>query len=332
MSAEQCGVAQEKLAIIRSLKSRFEEAYAKVKEGGDTRHALDLKKQIELVVGELRDSLHVDEKRAEEIMGKENVLGLEAVRTFFDVRAHPFILDRIPFKTWELKRARELGQQLIYYTDTLGEYRTVGISGQRVVTEPLTLENLKQSFPKTRGGGPMFRDQNWYAKKDFFTNERPRTGWRLTSKEVIPGSYNKYYLEETEGLIEHLSEKVFADKKMPKEYEEAISEFHNERPNISRLLRGGKQDEVVKMFSGLKITRLTRELPVETMYRLILNDCVGNPNLLSSTWTRTGTFDDSSAIFVGSPAKEGATFNGNGVDERMELVGTSFSRGNIKFV
>lgn len=254
---------------------------------------------------------------AERLFGKD-FLGPKTVEKIFGNK--PETVPNIPFSKAELQRAKELGQQLIFYTDALPPIAR----GEKFA--PLTLENLKQKFPKAHDGKPTWYSQGWYENEEFFKSERPRTGWRLTSKDLVPDSISKNYLEQTDVLIEHLTKEVFKGISTPKEYSDAIREFNKERPNIARLIESDWQ-KASQALVDLKITKLVRELPIEVMYRLILNDQANKDKPLPSTYTWTaGRGSDGGLVRVGGFVSGGAGVVSDGPDVRGGFLGVSFSR------
>ncbi len=263
---------------------------------------------------------------AERILGKESVLGQKEVEQVFGVK-----LDRlpaIPFSQLELQRAKELGQQLILQVDTMTQKEGRLMSKEKIA--PLTLENLKQKFTKAHDDGKVFYDQDWYNNEDFFKKEKPRVGWRLTSKDLLPGSTSKSYLEQTDVLVEHLEKQIFKGVELPKPYKDAIAEFKRKRAEIEPLAKSGTDSEWKRgsqMLADLAITKLVRELPVEAMYRLILNDHARKDKPLPSTYTWTaGRESDGDLVYVGG-------FDGASADVyrfrpglRYGPLGVSFSR------
>lgn len=262
--------------------------------------------------GESSGGNSVSPEHAERIMGRENFLGQEDIEAVFGI--HLESVPQVSFSREELERAKELGQQLILQVDTLKD----GL--------PLTLQNLKRTFPKTSDGNKLWYDQDWYDNEDFFKNETPRLGWKLVSKATVHNTTHKNYLDQTETLIEHIRSDVFKDTTLPQPYAQAILEFEQQKAEIARLNFELTRENVAIMkidftidtwsddwkeaalrLSALAITTLTRESPVEVLYRLIVNDCARHNKLLPLCCSWTGRRDsDGRFVFVG-------TFDGDGV-------------------
>ncbi|HQU07541.1 MAG: hypothetical protein B7X04_00095 [Parcubacteria group bacterium 21-54-25] len=280
----------------------------------------DLEKELGVPSSEARDGLELSLADAERILGKESVLGAKDVEQVFGIK-----LDRapaIPFSQEELQRAKELGQQLILQVDTMLHKASGLMSREKSV--PLTLESLKQKFTKSHDDKKVFYEQDWYKDEDFFKKEKPRVGWRLTSRDLLPESTSKSYLEQTDVLVEHLQKQVFKGTKLPKQYEDAIAEFKRKRAESgtdSEWKRGSQ------MLADLAITKLARELPVEAMYRFILNDQAHKDKPLPSTYTWTASrTSGGSLVFVGNFDAEGTRVDGNEPRYSHSLLGVSFSR------
>ena len=321
-------ILEQRLGDLREIQRALVEA----REAGDVAAAEALMEQHRDVVEPMETSTVPGESsegatltEAERILGKESVLGPKAVeRVFGKLERTP----PIPFSKEELERAKELGQQLIFYTDALSSTA----SGEK--STPLTLENLRTKFTKAHDDGKVFyshgSDDFWYKNEDFFKKEKPRTGWRLTSKDLIPDSTSKNYVEQTDTLIEYLQKQVFKGTKPPKPYKDAIAQWKRERAKIEPLATSSTDTEWKRgsqMLADLAITKLTRELPIEVMYRFILNDQVNKDKPLPSTYTWTASRgSDGGLVYVGYFDDAGAGVSRDDPDFRVGHLGVSFSR------
>ena len=321
-------ILEQQLADLREIQR----ALAEAREAGDAAAAEALMEQHRDAVEPMEASTASGESPegatladAERILGKESVLGPKAVERVFGKSER---IPPIPFSKEELERAKELGQQLIFYTDTLSS----PTPGEKAA--PLTLENLRTKFTKSHDDGKVFyshdSDDFWYKNEDFFKKEKPRTGWRLTSKDLIPDSTSKNYVEQTDVLIEYLQKQVFKGAKLPKPYEDAIAEWKRERAKIEPLATSStdtKWKRGSQMLTDLAITKLTRELPIEVMYRFILNDQINKDKPLPSTYTWTASRDSGGGlVYVGRFGASGAGVGRLGPGSRYGTLGVSFSR------
>lgn len=175
-------------------------------------------------------------------------------------------------------------------------------------------------------------DQDWYSNEDFFKKEKPRVGWRLTSKDTLRGSTQGNYLWQTDVLVKHLENEIFKGVELPKLYKDAIDEFKHKRAEIESTVTAGAIEtwkHGSQMLADLALTKIARELPVEAMYRFIVNDRSINdkPLLSTETWTASRTAD---GVFVrvGWFGDEGVFVDwGRAGFENYRQLGVSFSRG-----
>lgn len=236
-------------------------------------------------------------EKAQEIMGKD-FLGPEAVKNVFGVEVES--IPPIQFTKEDLERAKELNQMLILQIDKMED------------DKPLTLENLKNKFSESHDGKQMWDSYN--KKENFFKNETPKAGWKLASKDIISDSTRKNYLEQTKTIINYLKDKVFKGKLIPEMYQKAIAEFESKESDISGLINSDSiydwKSAAIKL-EKLQITQLTRESPIEVMYRFVLQDQENKEKLLynvKSSWTSRLSSDGDQFVSVGRIS------NGDGVN------------------
>ncbi|HQU07540.1 MAG: hypothetical protein B7X04_00100 [Parcubacteria group bacterium 21-54-25] len=309
---------EQQLIQLRELQHSLAEA--RETQDAPAAEAL-MKDNWDLVFSRETEGLSFEE--VEHLLGKD-FFGPKAVEKIFGVK--PETVPDIPFSKEELERAKELGQQLIFYTDFMaGKAGSIG---------PVTLENMRTIFTKSHDGEKVFAshgsDDFWYKNEDFFKKEKPRTGWRLTSKDLIPDSTSKNYIEQTDVLVGHLQNTVFKGMELPRQYADAIAEFNRKRAEIKPLAESSTDAEWKKgsqMLAGLAITRLVRELPVEVMYRLVLNDQQNKDKQLPSTYTWTaGRTSGGPLVRVGDFAAKGTDVYRAGPGDSGGRLGVSFSR------
>ncbi len=256
----------------------------------------------------------IDLVSAERILGK-NFFGPEAIRqTFgFEVKKVP----EIPFSQEEIERAQELGQQLVLYIDNTPEGKPLSIMGIQGILGD-----------KTSEGSKLLYDTDWY-KDEAFANEAPTVGWKLTSKEIIPNSTSKNYLEQTVVLIEYLRKEVFKGvtlKDIPKEYLDAVEEFEDKKTTIEGLISSDWK-KAAEELANLKITQLTRETPAEIMYRLALTEKTTKIRPLESTYSWSAMRgSDGGLVFLGYFDSMGANVHRCSPDFTPSPLGVCFSR------
>lgn len=254
-------------------------------------------------------------EKAQEILGKD-FLGPEAVKNVFGVELES--IPPIQFTKEDLERAKELGQQLILQIDKMEDGKLINI------------RSLKDKFPEDHNGGRMW-SLDKYNKIDFIgdkNGESPRVGWRLVSKNIIPGSYSKNYLGQTEAIIQYLKEKVFKDRELPKEYKEAIDEFESQKSEISEDINGNRVERASVLLENLKIVRLTKETPSEVMYRIVLVERENKEELFKSSHTSTSSLCSShrGMLFVNVGFNKGFEMTESTSKDGYSGYGTSFSR------
>ena len=253
------------LAEIERVRKRIEES-GKVPDGF-------FEEKREGLSGALAEQI----KNAKEILGKKDVLGIEEIENTFGIKVRAEDVPNIPFSKEDLEKAKELGQFLILRVDKAKD--GTGLSMKKM--HDLLAEEFKKD-----GHGKILVSIDWYKEEEFFTKETPKLSWALTSKEVIPDSTSKNYLQQTESIIDYIKEKVFKGGALPKEYQDAIREFAEQKEKISKLMKDDWQ-EAAKILEELRITKLTRKSPSETVYDFIAYFKTNKERLLENMYTWT---------------------------------------------
>ena len=217
---------------------------------------------------------------AEKILGQESFHGPSAVEQTFGIKIPESEVPPIPFTAEDLERAKELGQMLILRVDTAPD-------GQ-----PLTMEKmhelLQDKFTKEGKGKVLYDTAGWKKDKDFFIKETPELRWALVSKEVIPNSTSKNYLQQTEIISDYLRNTVFKDKTLPTEYAEAIKEFYDQKADIEKAMKTDDWQKAAELLSNLQINQFTRQTPAEILYDILIHFQTTGEYLLGNnklTWT-----------------------------------------------
>ena len=233
-----------------------------------------------------------------EKLGKENVFGPKEIEKVFGVKIED--VPDIPFSVEELERAKNLNQMLILRVDKTAEGKPMSIKAMSDI-----LDKKWQDEGRGRLLNLVKNWMNWLGESSF-TQESPRAGWALVSKDVLPDSLGKNYLEQTEVVIKTLKEEVFKDLDIPEEYAEAITEFENKKAEIVKLM-DKDWTEAAQELLQLKITQLTRQTAAEAIYDLAVYYDINNKRLLADrlTWL---AFPDSHCRLV-----QLGCFSGNGV-------------------
>ncbi|HBW74127.1 MAG TPA: hypothetical protein DEF59_02600 [Candidatus Magasanikbacteria bacterium] len=253
-----------------------------------------------------------------EKLGKENVFGPKEVEKTFGVRLAE--VPGIPFSVEELERAEKLGQMLVLRVDKTAEGK------------PMSLEAMIEIMAKRwkdKGKGDLLNStdswKSWFGE-DFFTKESPRKGWALVSKEVLPESLSKNYLEQTEVIIATLKNEAFKGMEVPEEYVKAIAEFESKKDRLAKLI-DEDWEKAAKELSELKITQMTRQTFSETIYDLAVYHDANGERLLSDKLTWSSSLSPGGRLVaLGSFGARGVRGNGWGPGRRDGGLGVSLSR------
>ncbi|RJP47121.1 MAG: hypothetical protein C4584_00770 [Armatimonadetes bacterium] len=219
----------------------------------------------------------VSVERAKSIMGNE-FFGAEAIDKAFDIKILPRDIPPVPFSPEELETAKELGQFLILRLD-------------RDSSGSLTMQKMQRIVqPKfdSRSKGKILYDPSWYSSEDFFTKDVPKARWVLVTKEVIPNSTSKNYLNQTQEIADYLKNQVFRGGVLPKEYQEAIAEFESQKKAISDIIADdSKWRDAADKLAALKLNKITRQTPVEALYDVLVYSQNHDQRLLEGRYTWT---------------------------------------------
>ncbi len=224
-------------------------------------------------------------ERAQEILGKENVIGPEDVK-----KTWGYIPENIPsiqFSKEALERASELGLflELRIKKDKEGNHLTIK-----------RMNELKRAF----SGRRLLHSISLDERQRYFTEKSTlELEWVLISKDIIGRgpegaeyqAVNKTYLEQTEVIEKYLREKLFKDNPLPKELAEAIQEYEvylKNHPefftNPSKRIFKSTHDLAIVLsndgglfsrtkyceeLAGLKINQMTRSIPTDIIYDII---------------------------------------------------------------
>ena len=166
----------------------------------------------------------------------------------------------------------------------------------------------------------------WYENEPFYTAGALRPGWRLRTKDVVPGSRGKNYLDQTDVLCDYLINSVFAGMEMPKIVMEAIEEFRSQKKELAKLLDKDWQ-EVAKRLVALKINQLFRESPVEALWSLSLYERVNHERLLHGVYTWTNELSSGGyVVSVGCFGVRGVSVDYGAPGYSYGSLGFCFSR------
>jgi hypothetical protein len=205
-----------------------------------------------------------------EIMGSENFYGPEDVMATFNI--NPDTVPHIPFSKADLERAKELGQELIFYVDRTDDGK------------PFTAKKMKEILGNKTSKGETFVAEDWFESDAVAKNEVPRMGWRLSAKDPFKESGSKNYLQQTQAIVDHLQKEVFPEG-IPSPYQEAIDEFEAIKDSLagSTVSDDSKEwKQAAETLTNLKINQMCRENYAEVLYRLALHEKKNKERLLDS--------------------------------------------------
>ncbi len=282
--------------------------------------------QMENVLGiskKIEGSVQEQMDMAREVMGEE-FFGVSAVEKAFGIRISPEDIPEIPFKKEELERAKELNQFLVLRVDKAQDGKPLSL---QKINEILKCKMIDESkFLYGGDGTGKIKDDCWYKNEDFAKTETPKLSWTLTSKEIIPNSNDKNYLEQTAEIAEYLKSKIFNGFEMPEVYQEVISEFEKEKDAIGKLIDSNWQKASEKL-SQLKINQLTRQNPVEAVYDIVIYFQNKSERILEKDYAWTSRRDSSGGLVnVGDFDSGGVDVDSDQPDYSGDGLGVAFSR------
>ena len=188
---------------------------------------------------------------------KANFFGPNEIQAAF--KLEQLSVPPIPFSRAELEQAERSGCMLI-------------------LRHPFTMQEMNARLQgKAEDGGKLLnadtgagtvKDDTWYREEAFYTTEKLKAEWVLTTKELIPDSTNKNYLQQTDRIAEYVKNEYFAGQPLPPEFEAALAEYATQRAEIEELMTSNWQ-EAAKRLEELKLTQLTRPTPGAVLYDLI---------------------------------------------------------------
>ncbi|MFA6492604.1 MAG: AAA family ATPase [Patescibacteria group bacterium] len=257
-------------------------------------------------------------KEAKEIFGND-FLGPEEVKAAFLDQVEISEVPSIPFSKEELEKARELEQMLILRVDKAKD------------GSDLTMEKIHGLLNgKIKDEAKVLYSVDWYKDEEFYKKDKPEVTWALVSKEAVPDSSDKNYLEQTETLANYLRNEVFKTLIMPAKYGEALREFEKEKASIARIVESDKESEwkeAARKLEALKLNQLTRQSPTEALYDLIVRYQQTGERLMENMYTWTKRRDSGGGLVcVGRFESVGVRVGGGRPGDWSGILGVSFSR------
>lgn len=234
-------------------------------------------------------------KEAREILG-EDVMGPEEIEKAFGFK--PKEVPPLPYSREDLEKAKEIGEMLVLRTDKDGEGR------------PLTMQRIS-SIVVSKGPATFPRLSGTYRDQAYFNQSTPQSEWKLVSKDILPGSTNLNYLDQTRLLRDHLKDAGL----LTPEDEAECSDAHLDE--ISRLFKNHETTgQAWRKLESLAVNYKHRRAPVEVLYDLQVRYGTGGERLLSNRydWTNAnemvsipGGMEKDGKVCVGLFTHDGAS-------------------------
>ncbi|MFA4954938.1 MAG: hypothetical protein WC641_06515 [Patescibacteria group bacterium] len=227
--------ADKLAAQIREIYAKYGAAnFEELKESKklsaqDARKVADLLKAFQNAVE--KKEVELDLEGANEILGRENVHGIEDVEAvlgegFVDISKVP----PIPYTTDDLKKSKEIKEKtgveemlVLFVADKDG----APLTGER-------MNGLIQAEYDKLGLGEFLLNTAWYKNEDFFTKLGLSYEWKLITKQTIPGSKDKRHHYEPGDSFTHQETQEFAIEEYAKNLDIPRDQLH--RPEPFRML------------------------------------------------------------------------------------------------
>lgn len=243
---------------------------------------------------EIKSPIGITPEQAQEILDK-NYLGIEAIETTFGFQ--PEEIPPIPFSAVELERAKELNQFLELRIDKTNDGEPLDMKKMHTLLQPKFTAGNNGKILNSYGQADC-----WY-KDESFLQETPRFFWVLATKDLLPGSKGKNYLQQTEIIVDYLINSVFKDQELPGVYQEAIEEFQSKKANIEALMSSDWQ-KAAQELQTLSINQLCRKTFVEDRYDFLMQFQTNSIRLTEEdyNWTLSRASDGKLVVAGGSVA------------------------------
>jgi hypothetical protein len=262
-------------------------------------------------------------ENAKEIMGSD-FFAHQEIEKAFGIKVKSEQIPEIPFTKEDLERAKELNQFLILRVDKANDGKPLTMAKMNELLKGKVKDGKKALY--SDDGTGKFKDDSWYKDEDFANKEAPKLSWALASKEVIPNSSSKNYLDQTEEIVNYLKNQVFKGKIMPTEFQSAISEFEKAKAEIKKLIDDDWQKAAEKL-EGLAITKFTRQTPAEALYDILVYFQNKGERLMENMYTWTSRRDSyGELVVVGRFDSGGVDVYRWRPDYSYDYLGVSFSR------
>lgn len=283
----------------------------------------NLRSQLRSLIKELNKELNtISLEQAEKLIGTENFFGPAEIKLAFNFEQeiHPRQIPEIGFTKEQLERAEKNHFLVLRIAETP--------DGESLTMKKIL--GLKKN--KTKDNGKLLYNTDGYQNEEFFTDQPLKLSWALVTREVVKNITNKNYLQQYEVLINYLINKVFKNQPLPKEYQEAITEFNQKKADIEANLTANWQ-VAAETLADLKITKLLRRTPAEILYDLVVTADGKQPNgkklLVSKYDWSSSRYSVGRFVYVGNLESNGAGVDGNAPGRTFGSLGACLSRRSV---
>ncbi len=190
--------------------------------------------------------------------------------------------------------------------------------------KPLTLKEMYRGFENKLGAGKLLHNAEQYQKEDFYKKQTPRIGWRFVSRDVIPGSCGKNYVEQMQLIADYGTNCFFKGRKPSKKWQDAVDEWNAQKAELEKLLQEDWQACAARL-ATLKLNEF-RERPVEVVYHNILQFYINGTYTLPKVWVWTNTQSSNGPfVCVGGCYSPGVRVSRGSPGDRGDYLGVRFS-------
>ena len=171
-------------------------------------------------------------ERAREILGRENVHGIEDVEFALGFKIYPNRVPPIPYALADLEKSHEIREKT-----GVEEMMILEVDFER--GQPLTGQLMNGLFRKkyTEMGlgkflidSPWSIDTQWLNKEDFFKKSGLTYSWKLITKQTIPGSVNKRHDWQLSDFWKKEESQEYAIEQFAQNTDISREKFHRPEP------------------------------------------------------------------------------------------------------
>ncbi len=287
-----CSEAQSKLVQLTQQKDNFLRALENVYTAStpvEAQKTLEyvqhLKGHLEWQIDQFLNEFEASPEKAREILG-DDFYGKEEIKVTYGFDLSDADIPPIPYSAEELEWAKEQGMMLMLFLDKDEEGNPLtGKQINSIVTSLLPQTNHTSKNRKSPAETKTFvsdTDKHHYEHKNFYLTETASRGWRLISKNLLPGSTDKTYIEQTKVLRTYLEEQGMLTE------EDRIESNDTVLNELNQLSNSCSWDKVGDRFINSEINQVFRPSCVEEMQKFALMVRARNRNYIPEcTWTRS---------------------------------------------